>query len=260
MNMKNIIAVAAVAVATVAGASTNYVEQAQKHQLYYVVKAMERDPAFAEPSALRTAIEELDRDLSATNCIPFGVSRRCPLTAKKVLERRGCFSERVVAAMLAGCGYDAENRFIDLKPGEAGFANFALQAACGGTGTALYARNGILSAAIVPVRRAIRAKGGSFVGKEGAKLVKAKLDALAAELNAPRFGKADKLLAEIGMGVEWEFIQSRILADAELDGLKTRLLDGEIAFSPTLQNKLCIALGVEGYNAFVKEYNGESKK
>ena len=34
-------------------------------------------------------------------------------------------------------------------------------------------------------------------------------------------------------------------------------MDGEIAFTGTLQNKLCIALGVEGYNAFVKEYNGE---
>ena len=109
----------------------------------------------------------------------------------------------------------------------------------------------------MPVRRAIRAEGGSFVGKEGAKLVKDRLDALAKELNAPRFGKAGKFLAEIGMDVEWEFIQSRILADAEVDGLKARLMGGEIPFSQELQNKLCIALGVDGYNAFVKEYNGK---
>ena len=257
MNMKNIIAVAAVAVATVAGASTNYVEQAQKHQLYYVVKAMERDPAFAEPSALRTAIEELDRSVAIKGCSPCGLSRRCPLSVHAALERRGHFSEKAVQDVLANCGYDAKNAFADPTPGEAGYANFALQAACGGTASAVGVRNGILGAAIVPVRRTIRAKGGTFVGEEGAKLVKAKLDALAAELNAPRFGKADKLLAEIGMGVEWEYIQGLILGDRKVAEIRTKLLDGEIAFDRALQNKLCIALGVEAYNAFVKEYNGE---
>lgn len=59
------------------------------------------------------------------------------------------------------------------------------------------------------------------------------------------------------MGVEWEFIQSRIPGDAEVDGIRKLLLDGEIPFSTALQNKLCIALGVDGYNAFVKEYNGK---
>ena len=257
MKLKNIIAVAAVAVATVAGASTNYVEQAQKHQLYYVVKAMERDPAFAEPSALRTAIEELDRSVAIKGCSPCGLSRRCPLSVRAALERRGHFSEKAVQDVLANCGYDVKNAFADPTSGEAGYANFTLQAACGGTASAIGARNGILGAAIVPVRRTIRAKGGTFVGEEGAKLVKAKLDALAAELNAPRFGKADKLLAEIGMGVEWEFIQGLILGDREVAEIRTKLLDGEIAFDRALQNKLCIALGVEAYNAFVREYNGK---
>ena len=74
---------------------------------------------------------------------------------------------------------------------------------------------------------------------------------------APRFGKAGEILKKLGFEVEWEFVQSRILADAKLDGLKTRLLNGEIPFTSELQNKLCVALGVEGYNAFVREYNGE---
>ena len=39
--------------------------------------------------------------------------------------------------------------------------------------------------------------------------------------------------------------------------VRTKLLDGEIAFDRALQNKLCIALGVDAYNAFVREYNGE---
>ena len=70
-------------------------------------------------------------------------------------------------------------------------------------------------------------------------------------------GKAGEMLAAFGIPVEWEFIQSRILGDAELDGLKARLLNGEIPFTPVLQNKLCVALGVDGYNAFVREYNGK---
>ena len=259
MNMKMILSVAAVAVAMVVGASTNYVEESAKRHLVYLVQDMQRDQALADGAAFRTALEELDR-VAATNNPARGylaVSRLLPKTAAAALARCGHFTEKVRKDMLTNCGYDAENKSVDLKPGEAGFANFALQAACGGTGTALYARNGILGAAIVPVRRTIRAKGGTFVGEEGAKLVKAKLDALAAELNAPRFGKADKLLAEIGMGVEWEFIQDHILGDREVAEIRTKLLDGEIAFSTTLQNKLCIALGVDAYNAFVKEYNGD---
>ena len=165
--------------------------------------------------------------------------------------------ERVRGEMLAGCGYDAANRSPGLTPKDADYANYALQAATTGIFPPTVARNAILGEAIVPMRRAIRAEGGTFVGTEGAKTVKAKLDALAAELNAPRFGKAGDILAKIGMGVEWEFIQSRILGDAEVAEIRTRLLDGEIPFSATLQNKLCVALGVEQYNAFVREYNGK---
>ena len=257
MNMKNIIALAAVAVATVAGASTNYVDQAQKHQLYYVVKAMERDPAYAEPSALRTAIEELDRSVAAKGCSPCGLSRRCPLSVRAALERRGHFTEKVLRDVLANCGYDVKNAFADPGPGEAGYANFALQAACGGTASALSARNGILNAAVVPARRMVRAEGGTFVGKEGAEKVRALLDALANELNAPRFGDADAILARLGMEVEWDHVQSLILGDREVAELKAKLLGGEIGFSAALQNKLCIALGVTAYNEFVKEYNGK---
>ena len=145
----------------------------------------------------------------------------------------------------------------DLKPDDAGYANFALQSAASGYVSAASARSGILSAAVVPTRRTIRHEGGTFVGKEGGERVKAILDALANELNSPRFGNAGELLAEIGIVVEWEAVQSRILGDAEIAALKGRLLDGEIPFGPSLQNKLCVALGVDAYNDFVSEYNGK---
>ena len=260
MKMKSILALAAVAVATVAGASTNYAERvARYHNPAYVVFEMTRDSELTDADALRAALEDLDKTVS-TGKVEFAfrvLSRRLPLTARAYFAKYDHFTKKAAEDALAVCDYDAETRTIDLGTGDPGYANFALQLACIGGSPVSAIRTGILNAAIVPVRRAIRAEGGSFVGKEGAKLVKDRLDALAKELNAPRFGKAGKLLAEIGMDVEWEFIQSRILADAELDGLKTRLLGGEIPFSQELQNKLCIALGVEAYNAFVKEYNGK---
>ena len=262
MNMKKILALAAVAVATVAGASTNYVELATKnHNLYITVRAMEKDPALADPAAFLATLEAVDRAMS-TGKVAFAyqnVSRRCPLTARAVLGRVGYVSDRVRGDLLAVCGFDAANTGLGLTAKEAGYANFVLQQACGGAIPVASARNAILNAAVIPTRRMIRAEGGSFVGKEGAKLVKAKLDALAAELNAPRFGKAGDVLAEIGMGVEWDFIQSHILDDAKIAALEKLLLDGEIPFDVALQNKLCIALGVDGYNAFVKEYNGTDR-
>ena len=257
--MKKILALAAVAVATVAGASTNYVEVAAKNRnLCTTVRAMGNDPELADPAAFKATLEAVDTAMATGGVIRSyqSVSRRCPLTARAVLAGTECFSERVKGDMLAVCGYDAANVGLALTAKEAGYAEFALQAACSGSQSPANARNAVLNAAIVPVRKAIRAEGGSFVGKEGAKRVKDRLDALAAELNAPRFGKAGKLLAAIGMDVDWEFIQSRILDDAKVAALKKLLLDGEIPFDGTLQNKLCIALGVEAYNAFVKEYNG----
>ena len=260
MNMKKILALAAVAVATVAGASTNYAERvARHHNPAYVVWEMARDSELADADAFRAALEDLDKTVS-TGKVEFAfraLSRRLPLTARAYFAKSEHFTKMAAEDALGVCGYDAESRSIDLNANDAGYANFALQVACIGDSPVAGVRNGILNAAILPVRRAIRAGGGSFVGKEGAKLVKAKLDALAAELNAPRFGNAGKLLAEIGMEVEWEFIQGRILSDEEVNGLKTRLMDGEMQFSQDLQNKLCIALGVDGYNAFVKEYNGK---
>ena len=258
--MKTIIAVAAVAVATVAGASTNYVEYAAKNRnLFLTLVAMGRDSELADPAAYRETLEAVDRGV-ATGTVEIAhnaLMRRCPLAARAVLGRSADFTPKAREDALAVCGYDARNVSVDLMPNEAGYVNFSLQAACVGAVPTVGIRKGVLDAAIIPARRAVRAEGGSFVGAEGAKRVKAKLDALAAELNAPRFGKAGEMLAAFGIPVEWEFIQSRILGDAELDGLKTRLLNGEIPFTQDLQNKLCIALGVEAYNAFVKEYNGK---
>lgn len=260
MKLKNIIAVAAVAVATVAGASTNYVEVAREHwSLVSVVQKMAKDPELSDRAAFRKTLEAVDVCM-ATNGAKRGfqsIPRCCPLTAKRILSECVYFSDKARTDALAHCGYDAEVRSLGLKPDEDGYANFMLQASAGGATSAGNVRSAILNAAVVPTRRMIRHEGGTFVGKEGGANVKAILDALANELNAPRFGNAGELLKDIGIEVEWDFIQSCILTDAQIAALKTRLLDGEIAFGPSLQNKLCVALGVDAYNDFVTEYNGK---
>lgn len=55
-------------------------------------------------------------------------------------------------------------------------------------------------------------------------------------------------------------MQARILGDTEVAEVRTKLMDGEMQFAPILQHRLCVALGVDGYNAFVREYNEGSKK
>ena len=263
MNMKKIIAVAALACASVASASTNYVENADKgHSLVLAVREMAKDPALAEPDAFRAALEDLDQSAATGNVryVCRTVSRRCPLTARAVLARYVSFSDRVRAGLLAACDYDAETRALGLEPDDAEYVNYCLQAACNGTRTAAQMRSRILDAAVAPARRLVRAECGTFVGDEAAKRVKETLDALSAELNAPRFGQAGDILARLGVDVEWGFIRSRILTDDEVADFRKRLLDGEIPFRPSLQGKLCVALGVDAYNAFVGEYNGESKK
>ena len=263
MKMKMIMTVAAVAGATVAGASTNYVERVAKNRnMVAVVRTMAGDSELSEPAAFRAVLEAVDA-AAATGKVEWAlltVSRRCPLTAKAALGRYGHLTAKARADVLAACGYDADNRPIEPTPGDAAYANYALQSAGLGLAAPASVRSGVLSAAILPVRRKIRARGDSFVGKEGAKRVKAKLDALAKELNAPRFGKAGAMLNELGFEVEWEEVQARILGDTEVAEIRTKLMDGETAFSQGLQHRLCVALGVDGYNAFVKEYNGESKK
>ena len=48
-----------------------------------------------------------------------------------------------------------------------------------------------------------------------------------------------------------------MMTDEEVAEIRAKLLGGEIPFSGLLQGRLCVVLGVEGYNAFVREYNGK---
>ena len=80
MNMKSILALAAVAVATVAGASTNYVEIAATRGLpLSVVRRMSQDSALADSAAFRATLEAVDAAM-ATGAAS-GPARTCSRSA-----------------------------------------------------------------------------------------------------------------------------------------------------------------------------------
>ena len=113
----------------------------------------------------------------------------------------------------------------------------------------------IQTAASKSVKRYLRKQGKSFVTKDGVNPCNAKIDELTAALNAPRFAGLNEWLSE--MGVERSADLSAIPADSEIAKLKEGVLYGELEFNESRRALLTICLGVDGYNAFVKEFNGD---
>ena len=117
MKMKTIIAVAALACASVASASTNYVEVAKKNwSLVAVVQQMAKDPELADRAAFRKTLEAVDVCM-ATNGSRRGfqtVPRCCPLTAKAALTGCDFLSDKARMDALAHCGYDTDIRSPEL--------------------------------------------------------------------------------------------------------------------------------------------------
>lgn len=105
------------------------------------------------------------------------------------------------------------------------------------------------------VKRAIRAKGQSFVAKDGKNPVQDEIDALSAAFNAPRCAGVKEWVAKVYPDYKWT--DSAELSGKEVDELKERVMNGDSPFDDRNQAVLRFYLGVEEYNRFVKLYNGE---
>lgn len=112
----------------------------------------------------------------------------------------------------------------------------------------------ILNAAPIAIRHAIRASGKSFVEKDGVNPVQIRIDRISAALNAPRIAGLDAAFRENGMDYGLTFA-SCLLPDAEIETLRTDVLNGDRQFSSGTGFILRTHLGIEAYNAFVKLYN-----
>ena len=116
-------------------------------------------------------------------------------------------------------------------------------------------RNGMMRNAQKSIKRWLRSHGQSFVAKEGYNPVQDHLDALAKVLDAPRFDGLEKWAKDHDLDVTVDV--SDLPDETELAKLKEAILYGDKPLDGPNQLTLMICLGVEGYNAFVKEYNGD---
>jgi hypothetical protein len=109
-------------------------------------------------------------------------------------------------------------------------------------------------AALKAVKRHLRSQGKSFVTKDGVNPCGEYMVGLTEALNAPRFAGLDEWLKSIGhKGVDL----SQMPSEEEVAKLKEALLFGDRDMDARTKAILDVCLGVEGYNAFVREYNGE---
>ena len=108
--------------------------------------------------------------------------------------------------------------------------------------------------AVRVIRLHIRAQGKSFVTKDGVNPCESYMTSLTTALNAPRFAGLDEWLKGVGCkGIDL----SRLPTEEYVAKLKTDLLNGDEHMTDYNRGVLLVCLGVDGYNAFVREYNGE---
>lgn len=108
--------------------------------------------------------------------------------------------------------------------------------------------------AVKAVKKYIRSQGKSFVTKDGVNPCETYMTGLTEALNAPRFNGLDAWYKSIGLaGVDLSALPSA----ADVVKLKQEVLDGEKEMTERNKAILYVCLGVDGYNAFVREYNGD---
>ena len=114
----------------------------------------------------------------------------------------------------------------------------------------------ILNVAPKAIRHQIRKEGSSFVEKDGINPVQVRIDMLSKALNAPRLSGLNAAIKTCGMDYGLDF-ESKLLPEAEVETLKTDILNGDVGFTVQAGYRLRTHMGIDAYNAFVKLYNGE---
>lgn len=120
-------------------------------------------------------------------------------------------------------------------------------------------KTAILRRAPEAIKRGLRERGRTFVTKKGEpNPVQPALDALTAALNAPRMAGVETWVAEWYPEYEWK---APIWASDEfINSLKDNIYYGKIDLNAINRRILLGCLGVDAYNAFIADYNGEAAK
>jgi hypothetical protein len=99
----------------------------------------------------------------------------------------------------------------------------------------------------------LRSQGKSFVTKNGVNPCEKYMTGLTEALNAPRFAGLDAWFKSMGLkGVDL----SKMPSEEAVAKLKDDIFYGRKDMDGRAKAILEVCLGVEGYNKFVKEYNG----
>ena len=122
----------------------------------------------------------------------------------------------------------------------------------------------IVNKMIPLIKRYLRLHNQSFITdkKTGYNPVQARVDEIIAALEAPRCQGFKEMFLDYCEATypEFQWIDVKFMTPAEVDELKNKVYFGEIDFGEQESRKLFINLGVEAYNAFVKQYNGETQE
>ena len=108
--------------------------------------------------------------------------------------------------------------------------------------------------AVKAARLTLRAEGRSFVIRDGVNPLAVRVEPVVTALNAPECAGLEAALRSVGIDAA---DADRTALRAAAAGWQDLILSGELT-GPVMAaylGKLCVALGVEPYNAFVDEYN-----
>ena len=109
--------------------------------------------------------------------------------------------------------------------------------------------------AAVEIKRKLRTKGISFVSKDGTNPCETYMTALNVALNAPRFEGLNAWLDELGFSARID--ESKLPSRQLVDEIRNKVFYGDATANKMNSAILFVGLGADGYNAFVREYNGD---
>lgn len=182
---------------------------------------------------------------------------KCSALARQAVGADALYPKSLAIARRLGCSvelYDIAFRGGTLEDIAAVLSEaVAFPAGCSLT-TWAPAKPKIQKLALTAVKAHIRSQGRSFVTKDGVNPCEEYMTALTSALNAPRFAGLDAWFKSVGLpGVDL----SRMPSEEAVAKLKEDILYGRADMSARNKAILEVCLGVEGYNAFVRQYNGE---
>lgn len=106
------------------------------------------------------------------------------------------------------------------------------------------------------VKKYLRSQGKSIVTKDGVNPCEELITELNTALHAPYFNGLNAWLATVGVNASIDV--SKLPTAAAVQQLKADILSAEKDMTPMDDFILKVCLGVDAYNQFVKDYNGES--